>query len=61
VVTSTIDGSLYAVVNVNACEGIEPTLLRHARASLGDETKATRLERRTRHWIADVSYREIDI
>ena len=58
VVTSRIDGRLYAVVSVNAFEGVDPSLLRRAPASFGDEDKARRLERRKRNWIADVRYLE---
>lgn len=56
VVTSEIDGKLYAVVSVNALEGIDPALLRHASASFDGESKESRLARRKRGWIADVSY-----
>lgn len=59
VATSLIDGRLYAVVNVNAFEGVDPSLLRHAAAHLDDETKEDRLARRRRHWIADVEYLDI--
>jgi hypothetical protein len=54
VVTSRIDGHLYAVVSVNAFEGVEPSLLRRAQASFDGETEASRLARRKRNWIADV-------
>jgi hypothetical protein len=56
VVTSRIDGHLYAVVSVNAFEDVDPALLRHASASFDGETEATRLERRTRNWISRVEY-----
>jgi hypothetical protein len=55
VVTSTIDHHQYAVVSVNAFEGVDPAMLRHAAASFDGETEATRLARRTRNWIADVT------
>ncbi|MHB1273459.1 MAG: GFA family protein [Rhodanobacter sp.] len=58
VVTSRIDGHLYAVVNVNAFEGVESSLLRHTSASLDGEGKEARLARRTRNWIGDVQYVE---
>lgn len=54
VVTSLIDGRLYAVVNVNAFEGVAPALLRHAPANFDDEEPETRLARRKRNWIAHV-------
>jgi hypothetical protein len=56
VVTSRIDGRLYAVVNVNAFDGVEPTLLRRSAASFEGEAAASRLARRQRNWIAKVDY-----
>lgn len=56
VVTSRIDGQLYAVVSVNAFEGIDPALLRRAPISFDAETERTRLERRKRHWIPEVEF-----
>ena len=58
VVTSRIDGHLYAVVNVNAFVGVASSLLQHASASLDSEGKEARLARRKRGWIADVQYIE---
>ena len=58
VVTSRIDGHLYAVVNVNAFEGVEPTLLRRGSADFDGEAEASRLARRKRNWIARVDYVE---
>lgn len=58
VVTSRIDGNLYAVVSVNALEGVEPSLLRRAAADFDGEGKESRLARRKRNWIADVRYVE---
>ena len=57
-VTSRIDGSVYAVVSVNAFEGIEPSLLRRASASFEGESEASRLARRKRNWIGRVGYAE---
>jgi hypothetical protein len=54
VVTSLIDGKLYAVVSVNAFEGVDAAMLRPASASFDGEDEATRLARRKRNWIADV-------
>jgi hypothetical protein len=54
VVTSRIDDRLYAVVSVNAFEGVDPGLLRRAPVSFGDEPADARLARRKRGWIADV-------
>ena len=56
VVTSSIDGRLYAVVSVNAFEGVPPALLRHAPASFDGEGTDERLARRKRNWIADVRF-----
>ena len=58
VVTSRIDGKLYAVVSVNAFEGVEPSLLRLAPASFDGEGEDSRLARRKRNWIADVEFVE---
>ncbi|HET7297700.1 MAG TPA: hypothetical protein VFI89_03210 [Burkholderiales bacterium] len=57
VVTCRIDGRLYAVVSVNAFEGIAESLLRRAPASFDREDTATRLARRKRNWIGDVTFR----
>jgi hypothetical protein len=59
VVTSRIDDQLYAVVSVNAFEGIDPSRLRRASASFDGEGKESRLARRKRNWIAKVRYIEI--
>jgi hypothetical protein len=56
VVTSRIDGGLYAVVSVNAFENIDRSLLRQVPASFDGETEAVRLARRKRGWIADVKF-----
>lgn len=58
VVTSRIDGRLYAVVSVNAFEGVDSSLLSRASASFDGEGEADRLARRKRNWIADVEYVE---
>jgi hypothetical protein len=59
VVTSRIDGHLYAVVSVNAFEGVDQSLLRRASASFDGEGNESRLGRRTRNWIANVEYIEM--
>jgi uncharacterized protein (TIGR02246 family) len=53
-VTSEIDGRLYAVVNVNALENVDASMLRRASANFDGEDTQSRLARRTRNWIADV-------
>jgi hypothetical protein len=57
-VVSRIDDRLYAVVSVNAFEGVDPSLLRRAPVSFDDENEGTRLARRKRNWIGDVAYVE---
>lgn len=58
VVTSRIDGRLYAVVSVNAFEGVEPSRLRRTPANFDGEGTDSRLERRKRNWIPDVQFME---
>jgi hypothetical protein len=53
-VTSEIAGHLYAVVNVNALENVDPSIIRRAAANFDGEDVQDRLARRTRNWIADV-------
>lgn len=54
VVTSEVAGRLYAVVNVNTFENIEPSRLRRGSADFEGEDVESRLARRTRNWIGDV-------
>jgi len=54
VVTSRIDGRLYAVVSVNAFQDVDPALLKRAAAGYDDESESARLARRKLNWIADV-------
>jgi len=56
VVTSRIEGRLYAAVNANTFEGVESSLLQHASVSFEDESEEARLARRKRNWIANVEY-----
>ena len=56
VVTSRIDGREYAVVSVNAFEGIDAGMIRKAPITFEDESEATRLARRQRSWIGDVQW-----
>jgi hypothetical protein len=56
VVTSRIDGHLYAVVSVNAFDGVDPATIRTAAADFGDEAAERRLERRKRSWIPNVTF-----
>jgi hypothetical protein len=54
-VTSTIDGTLYAVVNVNTLEGVDRALLDESSTNFDDEGTSERLGRRKRNWIAEVT------
>jgi hypothetical protein len=54
VVTSRIDGRLYAAVSVNAFQDVDPALIRRAAATYDGESESTRLARRKLNWIADV-------
>ena len=54
VVTSRIDGRLYAVVSVNAFQDVDPALLKRAVAKYDGESESARLARRKLNWIADV-------
>jgi len=54
-VTSEIAGRVYAVVNVNALEDIDPSWLNRSAANFDGEDVDARLARRTRNWIADVA------
>jgi len=53
-VTSEIANHVYAVVNVNALEDVDPTRLSRAAANFEGEELEFRLARRARNWIADV-------
>jgi (2Fe-2S) ferredoxin len=61
VVTSEIEGHLYAVVSVNAFDNVEQSVLRHGSASFEGETVESRLGRRKRNWIADVRFVEPNV
>ena len=58
VVTSLIDGRLYAVVSVNAFESVDSSWLRFAPATFDGEGTDSRLARRQRNWIGNVEYIE---
>ena len=58
VVTSVIDGQLYAVVSVNAFENVDSALLSRAPASFDGEGTDSRLARRKRSWIPAVKFVE---
>ena len=54
-VTSTIDGSELAVVNVNSFEGIDPADLDSSPSDFDGEDVDSRLARRRRNWIPRVT------
>jgi hypothetical protein len=58
VVTSDIEGRRYAVVSVTAFDNVDPSLVRAAPASFGEEDVESRLARRSRKWIGDVRFIE---
>ena len=57
-VTSEIEKHLYAVVNVNVLENVDPTWMRRGSANFEGEDIASRLARRKRNWIGDVRIME---
>ena len=55
-VTSEIEGNVYAVVSVNAFDNVDPSMLSRAPASFDGESTASRLTRRRQGWIPDVRF-----
>ena len=55
-VTSDIDANTYAVVSVNAFQGIDRALLKYASATFDAEDERSRLARRKRTWIPSVRF-----
>jgi hypothetical protein len=60
VVTSTIEGRVYAVVSVNAFENVDPSLLQRGSVSFDGEGQGDRLARRQRNWIGHVEFHRSD-
>jgi hypothetical protein len=58
VVTSEIAERVYAVVNVNVLENVDPAWLQRASTDFEGENLEARLARRQRNWIADVRITE---
>ena len=54
VVTSTIDGTRYGVVNTNCFDDADGLTLDETRTDFGAETTEDRLGRRARNWISGV-------
>ncbi|MGE5337004.1 MAG: GFA family protein [Gemmatimonadota bacterium] len=55
-VTCEIEGRVYAVVNVNAFDDVDPSLLSRKAMDFEGENIESRLGRRKRNWIADVEF-----
>jgi hypothetical protein len=53
-VTCELDTRLYAVVNVNAFQSVDPSCLLRSAADFEGEDVESRLSRRKRNWIANV-------
>jgi hypothetical protein len=60
VVTSQIEGNTYAVVNVNAMEAVDPSMLKRSAVSFDGEDEASRLRRRAKGWIPSVRFADSD-
>ena len=56
VVTSQIDGRLYAVVSVHAFENVSPSMIDRAPTDFDGEDLDGRLARRAKNWISNVSF-----
>jgi hypothetical protein len=54
-VTSEIEGTLRAVVNINTFEGIDPAVFVESTSDFDDEDAERRLARRARTWIPSVT------
>jgi hypothetical protein len=57
--TCEIESRLYAVVNVNTLENVDPSWLRRSPTNFDGEEVGSRLARRQRNWIADVRIEEL--
>ncbi|RDS82191.1 hypothetical protein DWU98_09115 [Dyella monticola] len=54
--TCAMEGSTYAVVNVNSFENVPPSLLQRSSSTVDGESMHDRLARRKRNWIANVQF-----
>lgn len=59
VVTSDIEGNIYAVVSVNAMDNVDASMLKRGTISFDGEDVALRLQRRARGWIPNVLIRSV--
>lgn len=57
-VTCRVEGRLYAVVNVNTLDDVDPAMLQHRPASFSEEGATAKLSRRQSNWIANVTITE---
>lgn len=55
-----VEDRLYAVVNVNTFDNVDRDLLNHGTVSFDGEDAMSRIARRQRYWIGDVTYVESD-
>ncbi len=58
IVTSTVNGRVYAVVNVNTFRDFDQSRLDVSPSDFDGEDTGSRLERRARNWIGSVCYDE---
>jgi hypothetical protein len=58
-VTSRMEGRVYAVVNINTFDEIDRSMLRASPATFEGEDESARLERRRQNWIPDVKFIEV--
>jgi hypothetical protein len=54
-VTSEIEGELFAVVNVNTFDAVDPTVFESSVTNFDGELREDRLARRARTWIRNVT------
>jgi hypothetical protein len=59
VVTSAIEGQIYAVVSVKAFDDVQAATLKQTPASFDGENEGDRLARRQRNWIGNVEFVEL--
>jgi len=57
-VTSEIAGGIYAVINVNTLQDVDPAWIHRTKADFESESVEARLERRKRNWIGEVRITE---
>jgi hypothetical protein len=55
---SVAEGRLHAVVNINTFDNVDQALFKHGVVSFDGEDATSRIARRQRYWIGDVTYTE---